>query len=534
MTSTEWEMNAPAPEAPDAPQQPARRRGFPFLALAGLLLMLAAGAVLLTQIPAYGAARAALPRSLVLGGVNVGGLSAEDAKARLIEAYAAPIVVTFEGQQYTLNPSEVGFQIDADGMLAQAAAQKQADSDYWPGFWDFLWNRPGPAVVVPLQATHSEDALRGVVANLATKGNHPPGPAQPVLETLSFAAGQPGETLDEEAAMEDIRAALYRTDNRSVEVQSVPHDAPRPGMDTLKTLIERYLVASQFRGVVSVYIIDEQTGEELYANIDTRSGAPNPITCDIAYAGLSTMKLTILTEYYRYLAWEPFNYELDVIDKTIVQSSNLLANSMLSDLGYGDPYAGARAVTDSMHHLGMENTFIIAPYDDEIEPQYYSTPAREAARSGACLNTLPDPYMQTTAPDLALLLDMMYQCSERGGGLGAAYPEDITQTECQAMVDVLGRNVEGKLIRAGVPEGTTVAHKHGYGVTDTMSDAGIVYSPGGNYVIVMFLWAETTWLDAFETFPIMRDISAATFNYFNPDLIYEPRMSIEEMLSLEE
>ena len=71
--------------------------------------------------------------------------------------------------------------------------------------------------------------------------------------------------------------------------------------------------------------------------------------------------------------------------------------------------------------------------------------------------------------------------------------------------------------------------KHGFGLSDTISDAGIVFSPGGDYVIVMFIWQETDWLNAYETFPIMRDISAATFNDFNPNLIYEERMQIEDM-----
>jgi beta-lactamase class A len=115
------------------------------------------------------------------------------------------------------------------------------------------------------------------------------------------------------------------------------------------------------------------------------------------------------------------------------------------------------------------------------------------------------------------------------GAVNLRFPEDVTQSECQAMIEVLSHNVEGKLIRAGVPAGTRVAHKHGYGLSDTMSDAGIVFSPGGDYVIVMFLWEETNWLNAYETFPLMRDVSAATFNFFNPDLIYEPRMTIEEM-----
>jgi hypothetical protein len=307
-------------------------------------------------------------------------------------------------------------------------------------------------------------------------------------------------------------------------------NAREADMPALESHIAAYLEANQFRGVMSVYVIDPQTGDEMALDIDLRQGAPAYPSCDIAYAGLSTIKLAILIEYFRYLGWEPGPHEQDAIDKAITQSSNLLANVMLAEIGYGDPYLGAQRVTESMQYLGLRNTFILVPYGDETPPAHYSTPALEAARSGDCVNTLPDPTMQTTPRDLALLLDMIYQCSEWGsGGLIAAYPDDITQGECQAMIEVLSLNTQGNLIRAGVPEGIQVAHKHGYGLSDTMSDAGIVFSPGGDYVIVMFLWEETNWLNAYESFPLMRDVSAAAFNTFNPNLIYAPRMSIDEM-----
>ncbi len=40
------------------------------------------------------------------------------------------------------------------------------------------------------------------------------------------------------------------------------------------------------------------------------------------------------------------------------------------------------------------------------------------------------------------------------------------------------------LLTAGLPEATPIAHKHGWvtvnGVINTIGDAGIIYSPGGN------------------------------------------------------
>jgi len=62
------------------------------------------------------------------------------------------------------------------------------------------------------------------------------------------------------------------------------------------------------------------------------------------------------------------------------------------------------------------------------------------------------------------------------------------------MINFLAGDKIGVLIEAGVPEGTQVSHKHGW-ITDpssgfmrNISDAGIVYSPGGNYVLVLYAY----------------------------------------------
>jgi hypothetical protein len=67
---------------------------------------------------------------------------------------------------------------------------------------------------------------------------------------------------------------------------------------------------------------------------------------------------------------------------------------------------------------------------------------------------------------------------------------------------------------AGVPADTRVAHKHGW-TADTHGNAGIVFSPGGDYVLVVALH-NPTWLDFSESFPLITEISRAVYNYFNP------------------
>jgi hypothetical protein len=129
--------------------------------------------------------------------------------------------------------------------------------------------------------------------------------------------------------------------------------------------------------------------------------------------------------------------------------------------------------------------------------------------------------MQSTAEEIGTLLSMIYQCSKGGGALIAVYPDEITPGECQAIIDLMILNEEGNLIRYGVPEGIPVSHKHGW-AQGTHADAGIVLSPGGDFVIVEYLHQPGGWLVADESFPILREIARATYNYFNMDDPYLP------------
>jgi hypothetical protein len=183
--------------------------------------------------------------------------------------------------------------------------------------------------------------------------------------------------------------------------------------------------------------------------------------------------------------------------------------------GQDNAYLGVDILTESMRRLGLVNTFIVTPYEEPNRPgrDTLVTPAN----SRTDLTTNPDPTMQTTAEDMGTLLSMIYYCAKGGGALLAVYPDQITPEECQAVLDVMVKNIEGNLIRFGVPEAIPVSHKHGW-AGNTHGDAGIVFSPGGDYVIVEYLvQPESDWLIHDISFPILREISRATYNYFNFD-----------------
>jgi beta-lactamase class A len=517
-----------------------RRAQFPVLEIAGVIMILLAVVGLVTQLSSFSMARADMPASLIMGEVPVSGLDRARAQSFVEQTYAAPIIVWYKDQELRLDPSQVSFKVNSPAMLASADQQRIAGT-FWSGFWNFLWMRPEEPIRVELISDYSEEQLRAWVADVAVRYDRPPLDAQPVLETLSFANGQPGYTLDQEASLELLREALIRPTDRQVELVVQEESGERPGLETLKSLLVQYVAAKQFQGVVSIHVIDLATGEEMEMNIDNRSLTPVNTNCEIAYASTSTMKIQIMVDFFRYLDWVPEEGSDDYknLIETLTMSGNVSANAMLYKIGGEDAQRGADDVTQMAQQLGLVNTFFAAPYindpNEEIgEITYYDTPARKAAREGTCINTRPDEAAQTTIKDLATMLDMIYQCAEfGGGGLIAAFPDEITQSECEMMVGLLKRNEEGPLITGGVPVDTPVAHKHGW-TFDTYGDAAIVYSPGGDYVITVFVWGdvdETEWI-ATLTFPIIAGISEVTFNYFNPDLINVPRRGQEDVLGV--
>ena len=87
------------------------------------------------------------------------------------------------------------------------------------------------------------------------------------------------------------------------------------------------------------------------------------------------------------------------------------------------------------------------------------------------------------------------------------------------MIQLLKEDKIGLLIEAGVPDGTSVAHKHGWvsdgnGVINTIGDAGIIFTPAGNYILVAFLNHpnQLVWEPASK---LIEELSRAVYNYYN-------------------
>ncbi|HSM58648.1 MAG TPA: serine hydrolase [Candidatus Sulfomarinibacteraceae bacterium] len=461
---------------------------------------------LLYKVYQYGTVRQYMPAGLTIAGVEVGGMTASEAEAQVSNRYGADVLIYHGENSIAVSPDDIEFMLDLQAMMNEADYQR-SQQDFWAGFWGFLWNRPIEVDMVELRASHDEDALERVVETVAGGFDTATQPPQPVPTTLTFQYGEAGMETDIPASVGDVRAAFYRPTGREAHLSLRPVQAERPDMGLLGRLILNHLQEQAFSGVASIFILDLQSGEEVQVD----ANAP--------VSGMDLLKVPIVLDTYRMLDNSPSQTQMQHITRTLLTTEPEPPNALLNVIaGQDNPFLGAQIMTESMWRLGLRNTFIAIPYGEGPVPggrTTYETPAN----TSVSLRTQPSPSMQTTAEDMGALLAMLYYCAEGAGGpLRAAYPETITPDECQEILDVMATNQIGSLIEEGVPPGTRVAHRHAW-IGDTHADAGIVYSPGGDYVLVEILY-QNEWLPWERSSPLMADIARATYNYFNFDSPY--------------
>ncbi len=479
-----------------------------YLRAVSLVFVLLAAVLIVFQLVQYSMSRSNYPADMTIGGVPVGGLDPQAAQQRLLQVYAVPVELHYGDAVIDLEPSLVGFQLNTESMLAAADLQRTGAS-FWGGFWNYLWNRPSPASQIPLVASYSEDRLRFYLqTEISARYDQPPTPAQPVPGTVNFTPGKPGQTLDIDRAVALIESGMESPDQRAVMLTSQHIAAGRPSLQTLQTLLKQIIDQSSFGGLVDLYFVDLQTAEEMH--FAYRAGEIISVSPDIAFTASSTIKIPIMVSVFHHFH-DRMDDQLEAdLKDMIAQSNNTAADSLMMALDKG---RGPLVVTETMRDLGLENTFINGYfYPGAVVLQLFKTPANQRTD----IDTDPDIYSQTTPSDMGMLLEDIYLCAQTGGGaLVAAFPGQMDQAACKQMIQFLQEDKLGALIQGGVPEGTAVAHKHGWDIDLTQySDAGIVYTPGGNYVLTIYVYnpGGGNW-DVVS--PMYAGLSRAIYNFFN-------------------
>jgi len=478
-----------------------------------VVLLLIVGSFLAFEFARYRSYLGSIRPGITAGGVDLGGVPPDAALRTLEEMLVAPLSkplhLRYEEETVVLLPAGVGFQVQAQKMVEEALRLSH-DPQARPGFLEFIMQGPRwLEAEIRLQTEFDANALRSFLIGVAERKDQPLREVQPITGTLSFYPGQAEKRLNLDLSIARIEEALLSIDSRDVDLVVETKEPLKPSLDLLRGMVEDRI--QEFDGIVGVYISDPGAQESLEIN------------SQISFSGMSVVKIAIFLETHLYFAGEEPDLETkEWMDKVVTDpvGSNYWANLLLSLVGEGSATEGARRTTEMMRALGLNKSFIKGPFrleTEEVEGRGRSGLASSLGRvsaKGWFQNTNPDPIIQTSPHDMGLLLQMIYQCGYGGGPLLDAFPGQITSQGCQEIQEILAQNPVRSMIGAGIPEGTRLAHKHGF-ADDTHADAGIVYSPGGDYIIVQFQYAPTEWLVWALSQPVFEDISRAAYNFFN-------------------
>ena len=493
-----------------------RTRNTSILVFRTLSLLLIVAAIVLTmfRLVSYSRERNNYPAGMTIGGVPVGGVNAQTASERVLQVYSQPIEVQYADAIIQIEPSVVGFSVDIESMIA-AADLERTSSSFWGGFWDSLWNRPRTASAIPLRATLVEEQLLAYLqTEIAPRYDKPASSAQPIAGSVNYEPGEPGQELNLDRALTLIEDALRSPTNRVVTLTYQRTAPTRPTLDNLEILLKQIIDLSDFDGVIGFYLADMQNTQELHFVLNNNEEVS--IDPDVAFTASSTIKIPIMISNIRRLG-PPDETTNRYLEEVFQQSDNAAADILMTEIDQG---IGPLLVTEDMQALGLENTFMAGFFCSPANPcpllQRYTTPANQRTD----IDTNPDVFNQTTPSEMGILLTDIYQCAENGGGaLIAAFPGEITQNDCEAMIDYMVQDKFGSLLQAGLPDGTRVAHKHGFipdrfGVVHDISDVGIVYTPGGNFVIAIYTYHPVQGIWG-QVNPLFVELTQAVYNYFN-------------------
>jgi beta-lactamase class A len=490
-----------------------RVKNFSILRWISLALFTAAVLLLVIELVAFSRMRSGFAYGTEIADVPVGGLTLDEAADRLNQAYSVPVELHYGSFTIQVKPANLGFELNLNAMVT-AADQERVAAPFWSSFWNFLFNKMPTSGNVPLVATIDETALRNYLVNeIAARYDQPAQTYQPVPGSTNFEAGNAGTELNVDRSMDLVKIALQSPASRVVTLSVNQTNSSKPSLNNLKVLLEQLIDVSEFTGLTEIYLLDLQTGQEMQLAYQEGTTLPP----NISFSAASTIKIPIMISTYRQATKPVSTSFTDLIQLMIEESDNNASDTLMKTLL--DPNIGPKMVTDDMKALGLSNTFLTTMFASGSFPVIMTPVTSGNSRSD--ISTDPDPYSQTTPAEMGSLLADIYQCAKNGGGaLAAVFPGEIAKSDCQSMILYLSRNDQPSLLREGLPNGTQIAHKHGWitNVSDYLthdySDAAIIYTPGGDYVLCVYQYDSNQILydNANQLFA---NISRAVYNYYN-------------------
>ncbi len=477
----------------------------------GIFFLLSSLAITFVEYNRYKTQTAGVfPAGSTVASVPVGGLNAAEAEARLSDYYNLPLDLEIEGSTLAAAPADLGFTFDPTALVRTSLDQVGKG-----GFWAALWNKTeAKPISVPLDATVDQNTLRAYLnKEIAPRYTQPGNPLTPIANTTNFDLSTSGSRLDIDLAVTDITAALFSPDVHRVSLQVTAETGMESGWSTLEAFLKHNINWTGFDGIVEVYLQSMADGQSLHFAVWDGETVPP----DIAFTAASTIKIPIMISVLRRLEEPIPETVVGLMEEMIINSENSAADTLMQY--YLDEVRGPLIVSEDMQTLGLENTFLAGYfYFDAPLLQIFDTPAN--ARTDIDLD--PDLYNQMTPAELARLMVGIYHCAKDGSGmLTETFPGEITQGKCQLMIDIMEELKPLQFMDTTLPPDTILADKYGYvteldGLLHSITDVGIVYTPGGDFVLGVSVY-HPDWLYANDGQRVIGRLSQTVYNFFNPN-----------------
>jgi beta-lactamase class A len=417
-------------------------------------------------------------------------------------ALAQPLSIAVGDSRLTLRPKEIDYTIAIEEMLHTALnppTRTHPTND--------------PPFLSTLPVSYNEKKLRGKLTAFARQTTL--SPTLTIItetDTLSRSfAYLPGRAIDVEQAAQQVSTHLHAprlsrhltlTPTRILDT-----DPPRASLEQISEQV--HLMAAEWDGVVGFYLYDMASDSTTALNENT------------VFSGASIMKVAILLNAF--IALPEFTEKQQVwVQNMIVKSDNHSANHMLaaasSGTGTEDALAGAEQMNTMLQEdLGLAHTYQYMPYEasDYLINVRGMTIKRGPPQEGDSPYTDADPMLRTTPAEMSQVFLEIDRCSKGEGILLHTYTETLTIERCQEMLDLLAQNEDNARMRAGMPADIRVEHKSGW-IQDMQADLGIVRSPGGDFLLAIYLYRQTDYLYDRTAHPVIAAFARMVYTAYNP------------------
>lgn len=164
-----------------------------------------------------------IAEGIEIGGVDVGGLTAEEAKRlvtrELVKPLDKPLLVTYDGVRYQLNQDKLAIRADVQATVDDALAASQ-DGGLPGRIWRYATGGEVDESIQP-KVSYDEGAVSEFVEKVAAAINREPVNAsvEPTAASIEPVTEQEGLTLREDDLREQLTTAIQSPDHRTVEAE---------------------------------------------------------------------------------------------------------------------------------------------------------------------------------------------------------------------------------------------------------------------------------------------------------------------------